>query len=485
MEKVIAWAGSIGLLSIFLLVIVPFAIGILLFSKPAWGKRALPVLSISTSVMAGLMLSFGGSSGISVQGFMGVDLLLDSFAWTFVLMNGLVFSGVLLSIDGNTLPPFAYPLMALLHGTANAVFFSHDLFNVFVCIELASILAFLLIRIGKKPRQAWSAVQYLITGNVGMILYLLGCLYAYNRSGSFSMDVLGTLSGLPLFLLVAGLCVKGGVFLMGLWLPEAHGEAESAVSALLSGVVVKTGIAPLLRIASLSPSASGIISVIAVMGAIFGVSYAVFEKNVKKMLAYHTLSQTGFMLVVPGLGHLYAFAHGLFKSWLFISVGKLDSKDIRELRKKGVEPEIWGPIFLGAMAISGLPGLGAFGAKTRIFADLSPWQVPLMYLAAMGTCISFAKLVFLPVLSGNIFKGLLKRENSFFLLCLVIFDLYTGYFNVPSIIKAFLIIAVGWGLYYSVLRKSYISLPKWPEELVNIIGFTLLCILVMMGMMES
>jgi len=483
MEKMITWGGSSGLIFLSLLIVLPFAAGILLFAKPQPGKTILTFLSLLTSATAGFMLLSGLDFKMTAEGFMGVELLMDSFAWTFVLMNGLVFFCVSLSMDGEGLPPFSYPLMVLLHGTANAVFFSYDLFNLFVCIELVSILAFLLIRIGRKPRQAWSAVQYLIIGNVGMILYLLGCLYVYDRSGSFSIGTLTGLWGVPLYLLLAGLCVKGGVFLMGLWLPEAHGEAESAISALLSGVVIKTGIAPLLRIASISPPASEILSIIAVMGALGGVCYAVFEKNVKKMLAYHTLSQTGFMLVVPGVGHLYAFAHGLFKSWLFLSVGRLGSKDIEEIRRKGVDFDIWIPVLLGSLAISGLPGLGAFGIKARIFGRLAPWQIPLMYIAALGTCVSFSKLVFLPVLSGRNIKGLLNRRNIFFLLCLVSFEIYIGYFSVLSAVKAILLIGAGWGIYYAVLKKRSVSLPKWPEELVNIIGFMLLCILAMAGVM--
>ncbi len=473
--------GGMGLLSVFLLVMLPFLTGIILFSRPRSGRSVLPFVYLSSSILAALMLLSGQTFSISLEGSFGVELLMDQVAWTFVLMNGLVFLGVTLSLENDSLPGIAFPLMALLHGTANAVFMSYDLFNVFVCIELSGILAFLLIRLGNKPRQVWSAVQYLIAGNVGMILYLLGCLYAYTWSGSFSMDTLKELPKLPVYLLITGLSVKGGVFLMGLWLPEAHGEAESAVSALLSGVIVKTGIAPLLRIASLSSSALDVVSVLAVLTALFGVFYAVFERDIKKMLAYHTISQTGFMLALPGIGHLYALAHGLFKGWLFLSAGKLDSRDLKELKKRGISLTLWIPIFLGALAISGIPGLGGFGGKAMIFNGLREWQIPFMYIAALGTCLSFAKLIFIPVIPGGQLRKVLSTHNVFFLVSLVALEIMTGYFRWSSAVKSLLLVVSGWAVYQLLMRGSYRILPKWSEDIDHIIGLTFLTILGMIG----
>lgn len=469
-----------GLFPVFILVFLPFLTGFSLFSKPGLGRKVLPIVYMATSLLAIAMLFSGKTYRLCLTGSFGVELLFDRFAWTFVLMNGLVFLGVSLSLKGSSLSGIAFPLMALLHGTANAVFISYDLFNVFVCIELASILAFLLIRLGRKPRQVWSAVQYLIAGNVGMILYLLGSLYAYTWSGSFSMETLPALPKLPLYLLITGLSVKGGVFLMGLWLPEAHGEAESAVSALLSGVIVKTGIAPLLRIASSTP-AFDVISVLAVVSALFGVFYAVFERDLKKMLAYHTLSQTGFMLVFPGTGHLYALAHGLFKAWLFLSAGKLGSRDLKELKDRGIRLQAWIPLFLGALAISGIPGLGGFGVKAKIFAGIKAWQVPFMYAATMGTCLSFAKLIFIPVIPGGKFSRTLSSHNVFFLFGLILLDISTGYFSWGSAVKSVLLILSGWAVSQLLIKGRYRILPKWPEELDHIIGLVFITIIAMIG----
>ncbi len=485
MEALSLMDNMSGLIPACLIVLVPFSVGVMLLKKPDYGRKILPVMFLTGAVLAVVMFIEGKEIHLFLEGSFGVELLLDRFAWTFVLMNCLVFLGVTISMQKGTLPLFAFPLMAMLHGTANAVFISYDLYNVFVCIELASILAFLLIRIGRKPRQAWSSVMYLIVGNVGMILYLLGCLYAYNRSGSFSMSILPDLSGLPVYLLVTGLSVKGGIFCMGLWLPEAHGEAESTVSALLSGVIVKIGIAPLLRMSTLSPAILKVVSVLAIFTALYGVIYAVFEKDLKKMLAYHTISQMGFIMVLPAFGHIYALAHGLFKSWLFLTAGRLNTRDLKELKGRGLNADLRFPLLIGALAISGMPLLGGYAIKSKIFTGLAYWQVPFMYLAATGTCLSFAKLVFIPLNPGCPVSRMLNRTDMFFVVSLVALDISSGYFSLFSMIKASLFFMAGWGFYLLFMRKNFMELPKWPEELVHIIGLSLLCILAMMGVFGS
>lgn len=481
MEKIITDGDLMGLLSVFLLVVIPFLAGIILFSGPGSGKPVMFLIYLSSSILAASMLFSGQIFRVSLLGSFGVDLLMDQFAWTFILMNGLVFLGVTLSRKSSSLPVIAFPLMVLLHGTANAVFLSYDLFNIFVCIELATILAFLLIRLGNKPRQVWSAVQYLIVGNVGMILYLLGCIFAYSLNGSFSMETIQELPKLPVYLLVTGLSVKGGVFVMGLWLPEAHGEAESAVSALLSGVIIKIGIAPLLRLAHLSPAASDLISILAASGAILGMTYALFEVDLKKVIAYSSLSQTGFILAVPHAGHLYALAHGLFKAWFFLSAGDLESRDLRVLNKQGISKEKWIPLVLASLALSGLPGLGGLGIKSIMFRDLREWQIPLMNLAALGSCIYVSRFLFLPLTQGGKWRRVFSLSNVFFLVSIMILELFLGSAGWLQLLKPVLMILAGMSLYRLFLHGRYGLLPKWPEELVHIMGLSLLCILGMIG----
>jgi multicomponent Na+:H+ antiporter subunit D len=472
-------------ISVSILVLLPFFCGIILLAIKGRNSRVLLPLWIATSVLAATMLIKGDSMHAVLGGSYGVELMFDPSSWTFVLMNGLVFIGVTLSVMKERLPLLACPLMAMLHGTANAVFISYDLFNIFICIDLIGILAFLFIRLGKKPRQIWSAVQYLIVGNVGMILYLVGCLYGYKATGSFSMETLPAIPSIAVYFLVIGLSVKGGVFLAGLWLPEAHGEAESAVSALLSGVIVKCGIAPLLRIAELSPAAAQVVPLLALASALYGVIYAMFDKDVKRMLAYHTISQAGFILAVPSLGHLYAISHGLFKSWLFLAAGKLPSRSFEHLKKEGIKVQVWLPLLFGALAISGMPMLGGFGAKSMILGKLSGLPAILMYLAALGTAISFSKIIFLPLADGGDIAKAMSFSGAFYFLSLVLRDVIAGYFGVASILRTFLIIGAGWLIYLTITSRRKIDLPKGAEGLDHILGLLFVVLLLMIGVFGS
>lgn len=473
------YAAPLFFLSV--IIFLPFLAGIIILAKPWSGTRLLPTVCLSTTLLAMWMLFRGQIFLLTLTDSFGVRLLFDGFAWTFVLMNGLVFLGVFFSPAGRKLGDFALACMVMLHGAANAVFITHDLFNLFVCIELVSILTFLLIRSSGRPRQTWSAIQYLIISNVGMTVYLLGCLLAYNLTGSFSFETLSSLPKLPLYLLITGLSVKGGVFLAGLWLPEVHGESESDVSALLSGVIVNCGLAPLLRLSGLASAAYDVIVVLAVSSALFGIFYGCFEKDIKKLLAYSTVSQAGFILAFPPVGHLYALAHGLFKAWLFLSAGNLEARNMVELKKSGVTVQFWLPLFLGALAVSGMPGLGGFGVKSALFAGIKGWQTPWMYLAAAGTALAFAPLVFLPLATGGGLRQSIHWGNGIFLLPLIFLDIRIGIFSRENILKSLAIMLSGWLFYLLFLRNRVISLPKETERLENIIGAAFILLLVMTG----
>ncbi|MCF7935098.1 MAG: hypothetical protein K9L28_01950 [Synergistales bacterium] len=472
-----------GFACVVAFVFLPFVFGIVLLVIRARWRWPLPLLFGGNALLALAGLQRHMVCSLSFSGSFGVELLLDRVAFLAVLMSALVMLTVVLSRRMSSLSDLGIPLVAFLHGAVNAVFISHDLFNIFVSVELATIIAFLLIRLGNKERQTWSAIKYLIIGNAGMMLSLLGVLYAYGHSNSFSLDSVATLPVVPIALLVVGLSVKGGVWVMGLWLPEVHGEAESAVSALLSGVIVKVGVIPLLRIAMLSPIAAGMLSVVAPLGALYGVLYAVFAKDIKRMLAYHTMSQVGFILAVPAAGALYALAHGLFKSWLFLSAGALEERDLGRLKESGIPLERWLPLALGALAISGLPGLGAFGAKAAILNGLEGWRLAVMTLAALGTALSFAKLLFIPVRLHRAEWRLPSPHHLLVFGALVSLEAVVGYWSWGSLFKSLLLIALGWSLYLVLLRRSRLALPQWPEELEHCLGLTLLVLAGTLGVM--
>ena len=210
-------------------------------------------------------------------------------------------------------------------------------------------------------------------------------------------------------------------------------------------------------------------------------TYALFEVDLKKVIAYSSLSQTGFILAVPHAGHLYALAHGLFKAWFFLSAGDLESRDLRVLNKQGISKEKWIPLVLASLALSGLPGLGGLGIKSIMFRDLREWQIPLMNLAALGSCVYVSRFLFLPLTQGGKWRRVFSLSNVFFLVSIMILELFLGSAGWLQLLKPVLMILAGMSLYRLFLHGRYGLLPKWPEELVHIMGLSLLCILGMIG----
>jgi len=153
-----------------------------------------------------------------------------------------------------------------------------------------------------------------------------------------------------------------------------HSESETSVSALMSGVVVKAGIFPLLRCALILEDLDGLIRLLGVLTAIFGVSYAVFEKDSKRMLAFHTISQLGFILAAPVVSGFYTLTHGLVKSCLFLLAGVLPSRNFKELQQQSISNSLWIALVVASFSISGFPLLSGFGAKALTMKNLVPWQ---------------------------------------------------------------------------------------------------------------
>ncbi|MFN3346551.1 MAG: complex I subunit 5 family protein, partial [Candidatus Bipolaricaulaceae bacterium] len=225
----------------------------------------------------------------------------------------------------------SHSLITLLVGTCLAGSISRDLFNLYVVLELSSLLSVILVAKEGRSAALWAALRYLLLAGVGMTLYLFGLGLVYGRTGSLSVSALAQSAvfdapvRIGAGLLLAGAAVKTGVFLLGLWLPQAHGQAPTEVSVLLSGLVVKLGVLTLARLAEAFPVGT-VLLLLGIVTGFGGLAYALWEKDLKVFLGFHTVSQLGYMLIGLGLGVemgaiLYAVAHGMFKGLLFLAAG--------------------------------------------------------------------------------------------------------------------------------------------------------------------
>lgn len=267
-----------------------------------------------------------------------------------------------------------------------------------------------------------------------------------------------------------------------------HSESEAPVSALMSGVVVKAGVLPLVRCALLLEEIDPLVRILGVGTALLGVFYAVFEKDTKRILAFHTVSQLGFILAAPEVGGFYALTHGLVKSALFLIVGVLPSRNLKELQHQPLHTPIWIALVIASFSISGFPLLSGFGAKVLTMKNLLPWQAIGMNLAALGTAISFAKLIFLPHKNQNeaersplqpgFWAAMLLLLGGLFAANLVYYEAYT----VANVVKPLVTIAVGWAAYLLVFRRVVVKLPRMLEQFEHLIGVMSLSLILLFWM---
>ncbi len=408
----------------------------------------------------------------------GVTLMADSLSGFFILTNALVTAAVVIYCWTSGKTSFFYTQVIILHGSVNATFVCADFISLYVALEVISIAAFLLIAYPRTNRSIWVALRYLFVSNTAMLFYLVGAVLVYQANHSFSFLGLANASPEAQALIFLGLLVKGGIFVSGLWLPLTHSESETPVSALLSGVVIKAGVFPLVRFALLLEEIDPIVRLFGVGTALLGVSYAVFEKDAKRMLAFHTVSQLGFVLAAPEVGGFYALTHGLVKSALFLIVGNLPSRNLKELKHLPLRTPIWIALVVASFSISGFPLLSGFGAKVLTMKNLLPWQVIGMNIAALGTAVSFAKFIFLPHESGEKSlesKG--KARAGFWPAVLLLLGglvvangVYYQAYTVGNTVKPLATIALGWLAYLLIFQRSALKLPRMLEQFDHLIG---------------
>ncbi|MFN9647356.1 MAG: cation:proton antiporter [Pseudanabaena sp.] len=481
-------------------IVLPFLVGFTIYLLPK-GDRYLSLFGALASALYTIPL-FVQSVTINLRllDHFGVSLSVDPLTGVFILTNAIVTAAVIIYCWRSDRTAFFYAQVVILHGSVNAAFACSDFISLYVALEVISIATFLLIAYPRSDRSIWIGLRYLFVSNVAMLFYLIGAVLVYKANHSF--DFIGLRYAPPeaIALIFLGLLAKGGIFVAGLWLPLTHAESESPVSAMMSGVVVKAGVLPLVRCALLIEEIALIVRIFGVGTALLGVSFAVFEKDTKRMLAFHTISQLGFILAAPEVGGFYALTHGLVKSSLFLIVGYLPSRNLKDLKHQPIDNPIWIALVIASFSISGFPLLSGFGAKVLTMQNLQPWQVIGMNIAALGTAISFAKFIFLPHsnLSHNhqdpkspqSVKATVKTEFwiAIFILLggLVIANVaYYEAYSLENIGKPLITIGIGWLAYFLIFRHTSIKLPVAFEDFENLIGCMTLMLVLLFWMVIS
>lgn len=354
----------------------------------------------------------------------GIALHMDRLSIIFVMIT-ILGIGYALSFDWkNHSDDHKYVFFVLiLEGTLMAFFQARDLFTLFILLEMSTILSVVLIVYERKANAVRAGLYYLLINTLGMTVYLLGIVFIYHQVGFLDMDKVVVYiqnEGVnPLILAAVGcfltaFCLKSALFPLGSWLPKAHSAAPAQISAFLSGLLVKLGIYGLIRISLIFGLSffGDFLLCIGALTALVGVSMAMLQKDMKLILAHHTVSQMGLIIMGISVGTKEAYwgsvfhmvNHFLFKSVLFLSVGIIATKyKTRNIKKiKGViktSPLVAGSLLIGILGIMGFPFFN--GSLSKVMIEKGFYGHKLFYWIAMinvGTIVSFIK--FIPALIG-------------------------------------------------------------------------------------
>jgi NADH-quinone oxidoreductase subunit M len=321
------------------------------------------------------------------------------------------------------------------------VFLAQDLFLFYVFWEFTLVPMYFLIGIWGGPRRMYAAVKFFLYTMAGSILMLLAILWLGIQGGSFSVPELVAKGGIPanvqtwLFLaFAAAFAIKVPMWPLHSWLPDAHVEAPTAGSVILAGVLLKMGTYGFLRFnIPLFPAAAVQLApwmaLLAVIGIIYGAAVSYAQKDVKKLVAYSSVSHLGFVMLglfalnpqgIQG-GILQMVNHGLSTGALFLIVGMIyERRHTREMDAFGglwkIMP-IYGAITLVvALSSMGLPGLNGFVGEFTIL--LGAWDagqsgalrsVLFAGFAAAGVILAAVYILFM---FQKLFLGPLDKEEN-------------------------------------------------------------------------
>lgn len=464
---------------------LPFFVGFVAYLFPKLDRYLALCVALVSGTYA-LLLFVTSPLSLQLLDSFGVTLLVDRLSGYFILANALVTAAVILYCWRSGKTAFFYAQIIILHGSLNAAFVCADFISLYVALEVIGIAAFLLIAYPRSDRSIWVGLRYLFVSNTAMLFYLVGAVLVYQVHHSFAF---AGLRGAPieaLALIFLGLLTKGGVFVSGLWLPLTHSESATPVSAMLSGIVVKAGIFPIVRCALMFDEVDAIVRIFGVGAALLGVFYAIWEQDNKRTLALSTISQLGWILAAPEVGGFYALAHGLVKSALFLSVGALPSRNIKELQHQPIGTAIWIVLVVGSLSVSGFPLLVGFGAKMSTLNNVLPWQTIAMNVAAIGTATAYARFIFLPhqrqERQQEVNYGFWVAVTLLIGALVVTNVLYYEAYTVANMVKAIAIVGVGWLAYLTIFRRTVLRLPRMLEQFEHLIGVMSLMLILLFWM---
>ncbi len=268
-----------------------------------------------------------------------------------------------------------------------------DIFNLFVFLEISSLSSYALISMGKQRQALTAAYQYLIMGTIGATFFLIGVGLLYAQTGTLNMADLAarlpeviqlrTVHTAFGFILV-GVALKLALFPLHLWLPNAYTFAPSVVTIFLAATATKVAVYVMLRLNLtifssdfvLKTPANEIFLTLGIIGIIVASATAIIQKDAKRLLAYSSVAQIGYMIIGLGFASIagltatlvHIFNHAIMKAALFMAIGaifyRIGSSRLDDLTGLGRQmPWTFGALIIGGLSLIGVPGTAGFISK--------------------------------------------------------------------------------------------------------------------------
>lgn len=376
-------------------------------------------------------VSKNGAVGFSIQAIEmradGIGILLSGVALGLCTLVAL-FSGPYLK--GENGEEKYYALLLVMAGSIIGLGFANDLFNLWVWFETMAIASFMLVAFYREEKAALEAgIKYLVQSATGSALILLGIALVFGLSGTLSLEHLPTALRTPAAypallaagaLFIIGFGVKAALVPLHTWLPDAHSQAPSGISAMLSGIVIGAGLIAMLRaiepLFGFSHAWGPLLIGFGAANMLLGNLLALRQEQVKRLLAFSSISHMGYILLGLGLAitfgslngaqgaFFHLLNHGLMKGLAFLAAGTLlyvlftshgSHAPLTRSDLAGAAtryPIITFTLSIALLALGGLPPFSGFMSKWQIFVagfqTQNAWAMVAVIFAALNSVIS-------------------------------------------------------------------------------------------------
>jgi len=419
--------------SLVILFALPGLVGLMLWlTRPSarTSRRVSLTVGVALLLLALWLVNATGGGAVLAHAFggwrapFGIAFAADRLSALFIALHAVLLLVALAALrpeaHGEEVVRRAHPLLFLLSLGLFGSFLTADLFDLFVMFELVLVTSYLLLQVPGSPRSLVATLPTLVINLVASALFLAGLGLLYGITGSTSVaDLSRELPGAPpelrrvaLVMLVMAFATKAALVPVCFWMPATYPTLSAPLAALFAGIMTKLGVYALLRImplVALDPLLPQLLVWAGCLSALLGVLGALSQYEMRRLLAFHSVSQVGFVVMAMGLASpagiagaiFFALHHSLVKSALYLVADELErrnaSRDLRRMDfRLATGTPVAGCFIVAAFSLAGMPPFSGFFGKIGVFQaalESGAWLgLVVLVLASVFTLASMLKI---------------------------------------------------------------------------------------------